>query len=275
MLGGLDGLVGPTDRFVHAIVEHRLLREQTERESERGGVAELVEVALERGRRGLALVVAPVLPVEADEQAQRLGPALDVTDLISFELQAAGVIDGVVVQAGQPGRVGGGRPQLHVAVGLGQPELGQAERLVTRPDGLVVASAGPNQVHHLVEAAGAVGVAGHRREVGAVRPAQHVQGGLVDAAVLAPEQPALDRLPRQVVAEPEDVRVGLEQEAACDEAAEHGDQLALVHSGDLGQHVEGHPSAEHRRGLDHVAFDRFEVVDLAAEDLGQVPRERL
>ena len=82
-----------------------------------------------------ALVVAPVLPVEADEQAQRLGPALDVTGPLGRRLQAAGVLDGVVVQAGQPGRAGGGRPQLQVAVGLGQPELGQLERLVARPDG--------------------------------------------------------------------------------------------------------------------------------------------
>ena len=65
------------------------------------------------------------------------------------------------------------------------------------------------------------------------------------------------------------------QEPAADEAAQHRDELALVHAGDRGQHVEGHPSAEHGGGLDHVALGRLEVVDLAAEDLGQVPRERL
>ena len=106
-------------------------------------------------------------------------------------------------------------------------------------------------------------------------PAQRLERGLVDAAALAAEQPTLDRLPGEVVAEAEHVGVGLDEQPAADEAAQHRDELGLADAGDRGEHVERHPPAEHRRGLDHVALGRLELVDLAAHDLGQVPRQRL
>ena len=169
-----------------------------------------------------------MLPVEADQQPAGLGPALEVAGAVGVGLEPAGVLDGVVVQAGEPGGAGGGVPEVHVAVGLGEAQLGQPERLVARPDRLVVLGAAAGQVDQLLVVPGAVGVAGHGRQVGAVGAAQRLERGLVDAAALAAEQAALDRLPGEVVAEAEHVGVGLDEEPAADEPTQHRDELGLA-----------------------------------------------
>ena len=59
------------------------------------------------------------------------------------------------------------------------------------------------------------------------RPTQRVERRLVEAAALAPEQRALDRLPGQVVVEAEDVGVGLDEQAAVHGEPEVVDQVGL------------------------------------------------
>ena len=143
--------------------------------------------------------------------------------------------------------------QLEVVLALGEAQLGQVEGLVAGADGEVAGAAPPGQLDHLVGPAGPLGVAGHGGQVGRLDPVEDVEGGLVDAPVLATQQPLLDGLAGEVVAEAEHVDLGLDQEVAPDEVAQDVDQLALVEPGDGGEDVERDPAPEHGRGLDDPA----------------------
>ncbi len=100
------------------------------------------------------------------------------------------------------------------------------------------------------------------------------QGLLVEAAALATEQLAGDRLARQGVTEAEHVGLVLQDDAAGDQLAEGVDQFVLVAARHRGEQVEGDALAEHGRGLDHAQLRRVEVVEPAQDGLGEVPRQR-
>ena len=61
---------------------------------------------------------------------------------------------------------------------------------------------------------------------------------------------------------------------AVHQVAQDHDELVLVGLGDRGEQVEGHLPAEHGRRFDDPLLGRAEVVELAAQRLGHVPRQR-
>jgi hypothetical protein len=77
------------------------------------------------------------------------------------------------------------------------------------------------------------------------------------------------------VPEGELVLAGLHQHAPADQVAQPGDQLVLTRAGHRGEQVERDAMAEHRGGLDDPVTERVEIVDLAAQHVGEAPRQRL
>ncbi len=105
---------------------------------------------------------------------------------------------------------------------------------------------------------------------------QRVERGLVQPAALPAEQLAGQRLADQRVPERELVLAGLDQDALVDQRrAAPGSGRPRGVPVTVGEQVERHPVAEHRGRLDDAAGVRVEAVDLAAQHLGDAPRQRL
>src|SRR6266540_1750173 len=92
-------------------------------------------------------------------------------------------------------------------------------------------------------AAAARGVPGDRRVVAAGRLLQGGKGLLVQAAPLATEQPAGDRLPGEGVPEGEHVRLLLDDHVLGHQVPQDADELVLPAAGDGGEQVERDPPA--------------------------------
>ena len=186
-----------------------------------------------------------------------------------------GVAPRLVVGADQPG--GACRPgeQIEVVGSLGEGGDGDAQRLVGRPDVEIVADADAGQLDHLVVVAGTGGVAGEVGEVGAHRLAQHVEGLLVESSPLAPEQLVLDGVADELVAEAELVVGLLDEQPALDEGAQDR-RSAPPRSGRRGRPARRTgPWPEHRGRLDDPPLVGGQPVELAADQLGERPRQRL
>ncbi len=97
----------------------------------------------------------------------------------------------------------------------------------------------------------------------------------MQAATLPAEHLRGDRLPHQRMPEGELVLAGLDQHSPRDQVAQHRDQLVLGGAGHLGEQVERDAVTEHGGCLDDPVTDRIEVVDLAAQHVGETPRQRL
>ena len=110
---------------------------------------------------------------------------------------------------------------------------------------------------------------------GAGEGVQGVEGPLVQPPLLPPEEVVVDRLAGQGVAEGEHVLLLLDEQAAPDEGAEVDDEVALGGVRHRREEVEVDATPEHRRRLEHAALVGFELLELAADQLGQAPRERL
>lgn len=212
------------------------------------------------------------LPGEPDRQVQRLRPLRDRGCPVP---PAPGIPDGVVQQAGQPGRPRGPGEELGILALLGQPHLGELQGLVRRADGQVQRGAAPGRVDHLPVPAGRPGVQGHHGRIGAAGGEQGLERGLMQPSALPTEQLAGDRLPDQGMSKGELVLPGLGQDAAVDQLTQGADQLLLVRAGHLGEQVERETVTEYRRRLHDPLPRRVEVVDLPPECFGEVPRQRM
>ena len=208
------------------------------------------------------------------DHGERLGLGADVVGLARQRQPALGVGQGVVEQARQPGRPRRHGEQVEVAGNLVEAQLRELQRLVGRSERQRLAGAQPRFGHHVVEAARALGMVGQRHVVAALRLAQRGQRRLVQAAPLAAEQPGLDRLAGQLVVEPEQVGVALDQQPPVDRDAQASDQVGLGRAGHRRKEVERHAAAEHRCGPHHGAHVGVEVVELGAHQLGHRPRQR-
>ena len=102
---------------------------------------------------------------------------------------------------------------------------------------------------------------------------QRVEGLLVEPTAFATEELALDGVAHELVAEAEPVVLLLDQEAAVDQRPEVGDQLVLGPVTERRQDVEPRPGAEDRGGLDDAALVGRQPVELAADELGERPRQ--
>ena len=123
------------------------------------------------------------------------------------------------MRANQPRRSGRSGQQVVVVGRFRQCRDGELERLVCRAEAEVVGNTLPGELDHLVVTAGAGGMAS---EVGNVRVApltQGVEGLLVQAAALTPEELALDGIADEFVAEAEAVVVLFHEQPPLDQRA--------------------------------------------------------
>ena len=171
--------------------------------------------------------------------------------------EASGVVElpAVVVEHG--GLLGGRQPR-----GVGHDRLEVRQRLAVRagPRGLARGLRADREDG--VDVAGRDRVVHQARALGAILRAQRRDDGLVEQPHAGHGEAALDRAPRQLVAEPEPVG------AVLDHARELGlgqraHRLAEQDRGQLGRDVRGH----HRQALERLA-----AVRVRARAAGRAPR---
>ena len=217
-LGFGDGLVGPLDGLVGAVLQHADLGQQRQAEGPLLAGREHGDDPLQLGQDPDRLVHLVALVVHPGQHPQR------------GRLRARGRRRATTSPGWWRGRrASSSAPMSHAAraapasrsrsSGASAKRLdGQAQRLVRRPPAQVVDHALAGEVDHLVVAAGAGGVAGQVGEVGAGGLAQRGERLLVEAAPLPAEQLTLDGVAHEGVAEAELVVVLLDQQAPVDEA---------------------------------------------------------
>ncbi len=185
-------------------------------------------------RVSMSWVRARISSVSRDSQAIRTSRYSDSARsvVVAGEVAPAPAVpQGVVQQAGQPRRPGGGGEQIGVVGRLVEAHLGQLQGLVGGADGEVERGAAAGRGDHVVVPAGAAGVVRHHGRVGGAAAQQRVQRRLVQPAALPAEHLVGDRLAHQRVPERELVLAGLDQDAPGDQVAQHGDELVLARAG--------------------------------------------
>ena len=275
-VGGGEGirLVGPVARLEDLVAEHVRLGHEGHRLRSLLVAGQLVDRVDEQLRARVHFVEVAGVVGDSQAQAQCRRLLADVAGGARVPEPQVTVHCRVVEQTCQPRRLRGHAAQPEIVLGLGQPGLGQLQRLVggSEPERLLCTE--PSLGNHLVVAFRPLRVQRHGHVVAAVRTLEHVERGLVEAAAFPAEEGAPDRLPRQIVMKAESVGVGLDQQTAVDGGTQERDQLVLLGAGDGGQHVETDPPAEDRRRSDDPAHCGVEFVELRPHELGDGPRQR-
>ena len=225
-LGEGEGLVGPLAGRFDEITDHVRLRHAGHGHGPLL-VRELIEHADELLREGGGRGEVAELERHPHPQAERLGLVAGVALTTRLGEPAVAVLAGLVEQSGERRRLGRHGAQVEVVVRLREPGLGQLQGLVGGAEAERLVGAEARLLHHLVEPGRAAGVVGEGGVVVTVRPTQRVDGRLVEATALAPEEPGLDGLPGEVVVEAEDVSIGLDEQAAVHGETEVVDQVGL------------------------------------------------
>ena len=219
----------------------------------------------------LALLV-PLLECDAADQDEGVGAAA-LAELVLDRQPPLGVAHALVELARQPRCTGRQLAQAAVLGSLGERLLGETERLVARSGVEVVLHALRREREEVVDAVGALGVAGEFGVVVGAQRLERVVGRVVEAPAFAAEERLEDRVADQFVTERELVGVVFDQEATTDDAAQPIDQLHLVETERRLQEVELETRAEYRSHGEQLSFVGGEVIGGEAHRLGERPRE--